>query len=403
MGASVSKTELENRVKNSIGLNTYNNIVNNCSNFGDSSQSLIIHGIQGGTFENISQEAFLENTCKLTSGIEALQSVDNSQALIAELEKAQDTSGLFALSTDTTDILNVIENEVGINVSNNLKNECRNQTTMPQSIEITDSADLFVNNISQANRTYNDCIMSSDLFQETKARVDQAAESDVKVSQVTTGLQLPNLLMAAGAVLVVLIVVILMMTSGGGTNPDGSQRSSSVGIIFGLLILIGVGIGIFFLWQSGIFSESEPVCEGPDGETCQNQSSCEKTLTGGKCKCTGNWEGVFCDRCKFGFTGPNCDRCKFGYKGDNCDECVDGYEKVGGACQPKENTSEESGNGNSVEGFIGRFMRLGRRGLITEREAKILAEKGTTDTNPKMNGRVRNRGLDLRFLPLSSL
>jgi len=353
MGGSVSSTEVENTVKTALGIELSNQIENSCSALADTSQSFVIRNTNGGHFENITQESFYENTCKISSAIEALQDIQGSQEIIQQLEKAQDTSGLFAVSVDTSKITNNSSLDIDIAVLNQIKNECRSNFTAPQTIEITDSSDIYVKNLTQTNNMYNKCIQGTELFQELKTTLDNKLTSDISLTQKTVGLDIAGILGALlmPLILIVGIVIFISIGSGDGSdgrygrNPDGSFKSggSSTGLWIFLLLVVAATAGIgFYLYNTGYFEETlEPQkCAGADGQECGSGSKCvhnpdfPDNPDKGMCKCKGNWEGAFCTDCKYGYAGKDCEKCDSdaGFTGDDCTECKVGYKKQGLAC-----------------------------------------------------------------------
>jgi hypothetical protein len=264
MGGAVSTTDIENRVKTALGVDVTNQIENVCSVLSDTSQKLVITGISGGTIENITQESFVENTCKISSAIEALQDIEGTQELIQELQKSQDTSGLFAINVDTTNIMNEMETEIDISVLNAIKNECKAQFTAPQFLEISDSSDIHVKNLLQTNKMYNDCIQGSDVFQEVKAKVESDVKSKAVVAQKTVGLDIGGILGAAMIPLMIGGAIFLVLFSTGSTKiggrkmPDGSKVGGFpiAMVLIGLVVLVGGGI-VVKMYMDGSFEKKQ--------------------------------------------------------------------------------------------------------------------------------------------------
>ena len=147
MGASVSSSTVINQIKTALGVEMVNKIQNSCSTIADNSQTIRINGVTGGHFEDITQENFLENTCQISSAIEALQDIEGTQDLIQQLEREQDTTGLFAISADNATVLNQMELEVEVSTINDIKNQCKANFSTPQLFEAIDSSDLYVKGI----------------------------------------------------------------------------------------------------------------------------------------------------------------------------------------------------------------------------------------------------------------
>ena len=51
---------------------------------------------------------------------------------------------------------------------------------------------------------------------------------------------------------------------------------------------------------------------------CLNGGTCEVTITGARCHCTGFFEGTRCQECSIRYQGDKCDSCAGGYYGDDC-------------------------------------------------------------------------------------
>lgn len=368
MGGSVSSSTVVNQVKTALGVEMVNKIENTCSVLADNSQTIRISGVNRGHFEDITQENFLENTCQISSAIEALQDIEGTQDLIQQLEKEQDTTGLFAISADNTNVLNQMELEVGLSTINDIKNQCKANFSTPQLFEAIDSSDLYVKGITQSNKQYNECIQGNDIFQETKAKLNNEAQSGIKVSQKTTGLDIAGILSALMWPMIILggMLMLIFFVPGstppqylpppGGRGPPiqvpgQSGVARSIAVFLFVLGLSAVAVYVWFVvwpeYKPEKVAECEPPCEHGDCVAGEGNNP-------GGCKCKGNWEGPFCNECPLGYlkNGDRCGpSCSVGYQGPNCAECAPGFQKMGLACTPlppSNNTSSSNTTGNAT-------------------------------------------------------
>lgn len=399
MGATTSKTAIENDIKNQLGVSAYNNIINTCASVAQASQTIRVSGSTGVKLENISQDMDIENTCKLNSAIEALQKIEGTQDLVSKLEKEQETKGLFALSTDNTNLKNAMSSEVDINTFNTVRTECKNQVSVPQLIEAVNSSDVYLSGISQSNKNYNQCIQDSGLIQDLQAKYGQSSEIDTKVTQKTTGLDLAGLFVPIAIIAGIVLIFFFIINVTGSTTIGGTEYITETGrkisqggmslyvfiIVIAILSITGV---IVYEWINK--PKPENICD----PKCENGGKC----TDSGCECIGNWTGGQCQKCKIGFSGEDCQSCAEGYTGQDCKMCIPGYVKSGNICVPDPHAQSaknaqssiiptnpvNSGNsvnvnGNIVEPFIGKFMPdfliYGRRGLIDAKEAAYIKRK----------------------------
>ena len=356
MGLGLSRTEIETQVKNTLDSDTYNTITNTCENVANAGQKISVKGSKGVKFKNISQSMSVEQSCRISSAIDALEEIDGTQDLVNKLQQAQDTSGLFSMNLQNTEVMNNITNEVDLNTFNTVRNECRSKFNAPQLIEAIDSEDVYLEDINQTNDLFNSCIQGSDIFQETKAKIDQKLGQEIELTQETTGLDLAaianSMALPMIAVAVVLVVFLTVGASGGEGSGDGSGRggsgsggSSAVWVVGIIVILIILGVAGYFLYQE--YSKTEAICN-PE---CKNKGKCKEDPDNpGKalCECIGNFSGPLCGKCKEGWAGPECNTCDIGYSGSDCTSCAEGYVKSGSICIAEEAAIEPANNAGNA-------------------------------------------------------
>ena len=124
----------------------------------------------------------------------------------------QDTSGLFAISAQNKDILNIVKQHLDMSFINRHMNTIRNTYDLSNSFIVKN--DVFIptskiNNIdfSAFNKSYNETVLNSwseiinDLDIESKSKIEEITQ------QKTLGLDINNILIIAGVALVAILLL----------------------------------------------------------------------------------------------------------------------------------------------------------------------------------------------------
>ena len=234
--------------------------------------------------------------------------------------------------------------DIDLNTYNTIRNQCRSKFNAPQIVEAIDSKDVYFKDINQTNNLFNTCIQGSDLFQETKAKVDQKSAQDIKITQKATGLDISAILNSMAlplAIVGIVVVVFLVYTGvGGGGSGNGSESGGGSGlgtivVVIVALVIVGMVAYLAYLYINGDLTKTEIKCD----PVCLNKGTCKEDPNDpekGICECKGNYTGAQCKDCKIGWKGEDCNSCVTGYTGENCDKCVTGFEKSGNLCIRKE-------------------------------------------------------------------
>lgn len=183
MGAGISQAELESRFDTEVSPEIRSEIENACRSTQEATQDLVIRDVEDSEVTGITQEALFDNSCKLSGAIEAATAAEASQELISSLQATQSTSGLFALSSQNTDVINEIVTEVSPEIINEVLSECVNEQSAKQSLTIEQIKGSSVSDILQTNKQYNDCVIDAFLKNETTAASATRATTKADVEQ----------------------------------------------------------------------------------------------------------------------------------------------------------------------------------------------------------------------------
>jgi len=260
MGASASQTKLEEQVKSSLGIDLVNQIESSCQLAVDAHQKISLGNVSGSEVSGISQTIDPDTaltSCKISAALNAVQGTDASQDLISSLEQAQMTSGFGALSVQNLDALKVLETETDIALKNQIINECQQKIDISQTFEVGNISDAKISDISQVNKSFNECVMEGLGDTVQKATAAQSVTSNTVATQETQGLfggEYGSLVL--GMIALGIVAMFVMGRTGGGysqpsfgPNPAPAPRSNSalvmLFVVVALLSVFGVTYFVF--------------------------------------------------------------------------------------------------------------------------------------------------------------
>ena len=236
---SESTTRLENNVKNFVSTSQVNEIINTCVADQSAQNVTRISNIRGSTIEGIDLKNMARNQCRMNALAKALEDSGASQKLIDDIQKSQETSGLFTNSTDTTEMINNVKNTITSDQLNSILNNCKAKQDTSNIVEITDISDSFIGGIKHVNEAYNECIQDAVAGTEAKKRTSTESEKAFELSQKTTTpivseiadvFNLGNIFEGSGEYIVIIVIAIVIIAAVGGgiflmMNMGGSGAS----------------------------------------------------------------------------------------------------------------------------------------------------------------------------------
>lgn len=281
MGAAFSKTELEERIKNKIGVEVVNKIKSSCQSAVDAHQKISLGNVSGSEVSGISQTIDPETaltSCQISAALNAVQGTDASQDLVNSLQQAQMTSGIGAVSAQNLEALKVIDSETDIALKNQIINECQQKIDVSQTFDVGNISDAKISDISQVNKTFNECVMEGLGDTVQKASAAQSTKSETKVEQVTQGLlggEYGGLVL--GMIVLGLGAMFLMGRSGSGSG-NGSVGVTQSSQYKPIPFLIAAVMGIAAFIALGGISYVVYTFFNPDEETSEKEEIIEKEI-----------------------------------------------------------------------------------------------------------------------------
>lgn len=332
MGSNQSRTDIEQNVKNTIGLTSFNEIRNTCLSTFDAENRLRISGVSNSKIADVSQENIFKDSCELGAAIDAVQDAGADQELLTALNEAQDATGIFGFNSSTSKIVNNLNTDVQISVLNQTKNLCKSQFSGLNELSIEDISDgALVTDILQTNEQYNNCIQSGLAENEATAKAAQDVTEEVTKSQIA-GVD-PLAFLAIIGVFIIGIVLVLIF---GGKTTSKVLTSPAFTIPLMLLIVGSSLLGVMAATKSGPFNPCKDI-------NCKNGGVCDKET--GTCNCESGFTGNFCEIPPDPCANINC--LNGGTCADGTCNCLPGF--TGPFCETPVADTEESKSSNMNE------------------------------------------------------
>lgn len=161
MGSSQSRVDLEREVTTYLSQSDINNINQTCSSDFDASNKIILKGVKNISLSEIQQTNASKSQCELQATAKALQDVKAPQSIFDKLTEAQKTSGMFAFSSATKNMVDKYNTQISQNTVNNITNSCIGKFKAPNELILEDVQDSTIEKIIQSNSSYNECVQNS--------------------------------------------------------------------------------------------------------------------------------------------------------------------------------------------------------------------------------------------------
>ena len=185
--SSSTKQKLESSIKNQLGLEFDIDQSTSCNMAADAGQTMENITISGSRDVQLKQISELENLCYSTSIAKLDVFNELTAAAQNDIMKSLEQEGGIGLnlSNTTTDVLNTIENDVGVEAKIDMSKKCLSEVQAPQVMSGITIEDAMNIDLTQESANFNKCILDSatDVAQKQGIELDATTKVTEDVTQ----------------------------------------------------------------------------------------------------------------------------------------------------------------------------------------------------------------------------
>lgn len=212
MGASVSNTDVTNKVLNSMNSLKQQIVNNSCSAGQTAGNNLDIEADNAtiNIYGDITQKNIIENVCKFKTILSLMSDTTENAKAASEMIKKQ-SSGLFGLTASNTKTYNSIENVVSTKELVSVINNCAQKASASNVLKIiaSNKGEISIEGaINQINNLYNKCVIES--LSDMAVKYDISTDSDLKTKEDSKVSILPDTGQLVAIIIAILVVMFIM-------------------------------------------------------------------------------------------------------------------------------------------------------------------------------------------------
>lgn len=212
MGASVSTTKIQNKLKDNLSFEDRQDIQNRCIVTQSASNLMDFSGAENvdisGTIDMMNS---IKSNCEFKVLFDKLSKKEQYSDVLNNLLKNQESSSIFSLSKQNTQIHTFMERNINMKELVNIVNECVQNVNVENTIKGINAGTVNISgDIKMRNNVFNECIYDTYMKKIDELGLRSKFQEEVKETQKILGLfDMKSLAILGVAIVLVIIILIL--------------------------------------------------------------------------------------------------------------------------------------------------------------------------------------------------
>lgn len=219
MGNTTSVNDVRSQMETYIDKSILDETTQNCQSIADMGNKISISNSSGLKVSGINQTGILKDQCLIDAGLKLAESNNMSTDIKDTLKKMQESNGILAFNSDTSNLYTQAVASYSSDVVNKKISSCKSDFKAPNLLELTNITDSEITDVLQSNNIFNECIqgvlsefnISNESAQVSTQSTDTESKTTTEsLSSILGSLTSGPMLILIGAVVLVLVFVLLL-------------------------------------------------------------------------------------------------------------------------------------------------------------------------------------------------